>query len=53
MNKESLQQYIQDNKGINQLEKADYYTHQLDRDFIINVEIPTKSVSLDIDNMNP
>lgn len=53
MNKEALQQYIQDYRRINQLEKADYYTHQLDRDFIITVEIPTKSISLDIDKMNP
>lgn len=53
MNRELLQQYIADYRRINQLEKADCYTHQLNRDFIINVEIPNKSISSDIDKMNP
>ena len=53
MNKEALQQYIQDYRRIKQLEKTDYYTHQLDRDFILEVEIPNKSISSDIDKMNP
>lgn len=49
MNKELLQQY----RKMNKMEKADYYTHQLDRDFILEVEIPNKSISSDIDKMNP
>lgn len=49
MNKELLQQY----RKMNKMEKADFYTHQLDKDFIITFEIPTKSISSDIDEMNP
>lgn len=53
MNREELLKYIQNYRRKNQMEKADYNTHQLDRDFIITVEIPNKSISLDIDKMNP